>query len=186
MLAEANYNWSEIRRGLDRFMLFVILVLFVLGLVSIYSAGAGVRRLAAPYAVRQLAWGGVSIVAYIVVIRVGYQNFLRWSYSIYAVVIGVLVVLLVLGTASRGAQSWFRFGAVSFQPAELGKVALILFLSRFCTRYQPDNLKSLSFALILSGLSVALILLQPDLGSALVYGSIIFAVLTVAGTPGKY
>jgi rod shape determining protein RodA len=186
MLAEASYNWGEIRRGLDKFMLFVILVLFVLGLVSIYSADAGVRRSTAPYAVRQFAWGGVSIAAYVVVIRVGYQNFLKWSYSIYAVVIGVLAVLLVLGTTSRGAQSWFRFGAVSFQPAELGKVALILFLSRFCTRYQPDNLKRLASALILSGFSVAMILFQPDLGSTLVYGSIIFVVLTVAGTPGKY
>ncbi|MDR3254837.1 MAG: rod shape-determining protein RodA [Synergistaceae bacterium] len=186
MLAEPSYNWSEIRKGLDMLMLFVILVLFILGLVSIYSAGAGVRKSTAAYAVRQLAWGGVSIVAYAAVIRMGYQNFLKWSYSIYVITIGVLVVLLALGTASRGAQSWFRFGAVSFQPAELGKVALILFLARFCTRYQPDNLKRFVAALVMSGLSVAMILLQPDLGSALVYGLIIFVVLTVAGTPVKY
>ncbi|MDR1943625.1 MAG: rod shape-determining protein RodA [Synergistaceae bacterium] len=186
MLAEGGYNWSEIRKGLDRTMLLVIMVLLTLGLVSIYSAGAGVRRSTAVFAIRQMAWGGIGLAAYVVVLRVGYQNLLKLSYWIYAFALCVLCVLLLLGSSTRGAQSWFRFGAISFQPAELGKVALILFLSRFCSRNAPDNLKRLGAALILSGASVVLILLQPDLGSALVYGSIIFAMLTVAGTPGKY
>jgi rod shape determining protein RodA len=186
MLAESGYSWSEIRKGLDRFMLLVAFVLLAIGLVSIYSAGAGVRRSTVQYAIRQMAWGGVSIAAYVVVLRIGYQNFLKWSYWVYAAAISLLGVLLILGTASRGALSWFRFGSVSFQPAELGKVALILFLSRFCSRYPPDNLKRLVATLAMAGVSVVMILLQPDLGSALVYGSIIFAMITVAGTPGKY
>jgi rod shape determining protein RodA len=186
MLAESSYSWGEIRKGLDWPMLIAILALFALGLISIYSAGAGVRRSTAGYAIRQLAWGGVSLVAYVAVLRVGYQNFLKWSYTIYAFAFLMLCLLLVLGTTTRGALSWFRFGPVGFQPAELGKAALILFLSRFCSRYPPDALKPLAAALALSGFMVALILLQPDLGSALVYGSIIFAMITAAGAPGKY
>jgi rod shape determining protein RodA len=167
-------------------MCAAILILFALGLISIYSAGSGVRRSTADYAIRQLAWGGVSLLAYVAVLRIGYQNFLKWAYSIYALAFLTLCVLLALGTTTRGALSWFRFGPVGFQPSEFGKAALILFLSRFCTRYPPDILKRLFPALALSGVMVALILLQPDLGSALVYGSIIFAILVAADTPSKY
>ncbi|MDR1514465.1 MAG: rod shape-determining protein RodA [Synergistaceae bacterium] len=186
MLAETSYSWGEIRKGLDWSMCAVILLLFVLGLISIYSAGAGARRSTADYAIRQLVWGGVSLLAYVAVLRIGYQSFLRWAYTIYALAFLMLCVLLALGTATRGALSWFRLGSVGFQPAEFGKAALILFLSRFCTRYPPDIPKHLFLALLLSGVMVAMILLQPDLGSALVYGAIIFAILAAADTPPKY
>ena len=181
-----GYSWGEIRKGMDRPMVFIILVLFGLGLISIYSAGAGVRRSTTAFAVRQLMWGGVSLCVYVAVIRIGYQNFVRWSYGIYGATLASLLTLLVIGSASRGATSWFRFGSLSFQPAELGKAALILCLARFCSRYPPDTLKKLLGAFVIAGASVLLIIIQPDLGSALVYMTIIFAMLVVAGTPGKY
>ncbi len=185
-MLEFGYTWGEIRKGLDRTMLVVTLVLFGLGLLSIYSAGAGVRRSTALFAVRQLVWGGVGAVAYVAILRIGYQSFIRWGYWIYGLTLVVLAAVLVFGTAAKGAQSWFRIRSIGFQPAELGKVALILLLSRFCSRYPPDNLKKLFLALALACVSVLMILLQPDLGSTLVYGAIIFSMLVVAGTPGKY
>jgi rod shape determining protein RodA len=126
------------------------------------------------------------MTAFLVVLRIGYQNLLKWSYWIYLLTIGLLSALLITGSATRGAVSWFRFGSVGFQPAELGKVSLILFMSRFCSRYTPDNAARFLSALVLSGVSVVLILMQPDLGSALVYCLIIFAVLAASGAPGKY
>ncbi|MDR3332386.1 MAG: rod shape-determining protein RodA [Synergistaceae bacterium] len=186
MVQETCYGWGEIRRGLDKAMLLIVLSLFALGLVSIYSAGVGVRTSTALNALKQLSWGLVSAVAYVAVLRIGYQNFVRFSYWIYGGTLVLLMVLLLTGTVSRGAASWFRFGSVSFQPAELGKVSLILVLSRFCSRYPPDTLKKLASTLLIAGLGVVLILLQPDLGSSLVYCAIIFVILTVAGTPGKY
>jgi rod shape determining protein RodA len=59
-------------------------------------------------------------------------------------------------------------------------------MSRFCSRYPPDTLRRLAIAILLTGASVGLILLQPDLGSSLVYCAIIFAILTAAGAPVKY
>lgn len=185
-MLESGYTWGEIRKGLDRTMLVVTLLLFALGLLSIYSAGVGVRRSTTLFAVRQLAWGGVGAIAYLAILRIGYQAFVRWSYWIYGGTIVVLAAVLAFGTTAKGAQSWFRLGSIGFQPAELGKVALLLFLSRFCSRYPPDNVKKVFSALALACVSVLMILLQPDLGSTLVYGAVIFAMLVVAGTPGKY
>ncbi|MDR1884696.1 MAG: rod shape-determining protein RodA [Synergistaceae bacterium] len=186
MTLESGYGWGDIRRGLDRVMLVIILCLFALGLVSIYSAGVGVRVSTATNALKQATWGTMSALVYVAVLRIGYQNLVRMGYWIYGATLVLLIVLLVMGSASRGAVSWFRFGPFSFQPAELGKVSLILAMSRFCSRYPPDSLKKLAAALALAGESVILILLQPDLGSALVYGAIIFAILVVAGAPAKY
>jgi rod shape determining protein RodA len=186
MTREMSYSWGEIRKGMDRPMLFIVLLLFGLGLVSIYSAGAGVRRSTAVYAARQLMWGGVSFCVYVAVLRIGYHSFVRWSYGIYGATLASLVLLLAIGRVSRGAASWFRFGSIGFQPAEMGKVALIICLARFCSRYPPDTIKKLLGALAASGASVLLILMQPDLGSSLVYMTIIFAMLVVAGAPGKY
>jgi rod shape determining protein RodA len=160
--------------------------LFALGVVSIYSAGKGVRSSTVVFVVRQLIWGGASAAVYIVILRVGYRNFIRLGFWLYAFTFFCLVVLFFKGVASKGAVRWFRFGVISFQPAELGKVSLILFMSRFCARRPPENIKNLILTLAMCGSSVIMILLQPDLGSALVYIAIIFAILAVAGTPVKY
>jgi rod shape determining protein RodA len=186
MLQESMYSWSEIRSGLDKTMTAVTCALFALGLVSIYSAGMGVRSSTLVFVARQSVWACVSAVVYVVILRVGYRNFVRLSYWAYGATLAVLVALDAVGAVSKGAVRWFHVGGVSFQPAELGKVTLILFLSRFCSRHKPDSLKNLGAALALTGASVLMVLLQPDLGSALVYAAIIFAVLVVAGTPGKY
>jgi len=185
-MLESGYTWGDLRRGIDRAMLAVTLLLFALGLLSIYSAGAGVRHASSAFAVRQLAWGGVGACAYALILRVGYQRFLRWAGWIYGATLLTLAALLAFGAVAKGAQSWFRVGSIGFQPAELGKVALILFLARFCSRYPLENVKNLFAAIFFSGASIVLILLQPDLGSTLVYGTIVFAMLVVAGAPGKY
>ena len=186
LLPEVGYNWGEIRAGLDRVMLVLTCALFALGIVSIYSAGKGVRSSTLVFVTRQLVWGGVSAVVYVVILRVGYRNLVRLSLWLYAGTLLCLVVLDIRGIASKGAVRWFQFGRINFQPAELGKVTLILFMSRFCSRRPPDNVKNLAVALAVSGVSVSMILLQPDLGSALVYVAIILAILAVAGTPVKY
>jgi rod shape determining protein RodA len=186
MLPEAGYTWGEIRSGFDRIMLFLALMLLALGLLSIYSAGMEVRTPTLVYVLRQSMWAGVSALIYVIILRVGYRNFVRLGYWMYGVTLIILLALDVIGVMSKGVERWFRFGGVGFQPAELGKVTLILMLSRFCRRHPPENVKNLASVLVLSGISVLMILLQPDLGSALVYVAIIFAVLTVGGTPGKY
>ncbi|MDR0653955.1 MAG: rod shape-determining protein RodA, partial [Synergistaceae bacterium] len=186
LLPEVGYSWSEIRAGLDRIMVVLICALFALGIVSIYSAGKGVRSSTIMFVARQLVWGGVSAAVYVIILRVGYRNFVRLSFWLYAGTVLCLIVLDIRGIASKGAVRWFQLGRINFQPAELGKVTLILFMSRFCSRRPPENVKNLAATLAICGVSVFMILLQPDLGSALVYVAIIFAILAVAGTPVKY
>ncbi|MCL2684573.1 MAG: rod shape-determining protein RodA [Synergistaceae bacterium] len=186
MLPEVGFNWSEIRSGVDRVMIAVTCTLLFIGLVTIYSAGRGVRSSTVMYVARQSVYAVVSAFVYVCILRVGYRNLVRLSYWFYGVTLIILFALDAMGVVSKGAVRWFQIGGFSFQPAELGKVTLILFMSRFCSRRPPDNIKNLAAVLVLTGICVMMILFQPDLGSALVYVAIIFSVLAVAGTPGKY
>lgn len=180
------YSWGEIRKGMDRPMFFAVAVLFALGLLSIYSSDTGVRRTAAVFTMRQFIWGCISFSVYAAIVRFGHARLVEWSYAGYTATLALLAVLVMIGQFTRGAASWFKLASVSFQPAELGKVTLILCLAKFFSKHPPKDLRTTASALAIAGLSVMLVLAQPDLGSSLVYLAIIFSMLVVAGAPGRY
>lgn len=98
----------------------------------------------------------------------------------------MFLMLLVLGHTSKGAQSWFNLGFFRIQPSEFGKIAFALALAKLCTAVTPQEKRGIIYALALSGLFIGPIMLQPDLGSALVYSVIMFSVLVAAGAPAKF
>ena len=103
------------------------------------------------------------------------------------VVVMLVAVLTPLGTAVRGAQSWFSVGPFQLQPAEFGKLALILSLAAYCAAHRGDlDLRRLLTGLVLFAVPAALILLQPDLGSTLVYVAGTMGILLVAGARPRH
>jgi len=101
---------------------------------------------------------------------------------------GALAITLVIGTGAGtaiGVKSWIRIGGFGFQPSEFAKIATILMLARVLSqRKEPlTSLRDLLLPSVLVGLPLALIMLQPDLGTALAFGGILFAILFWAGTP---
>ena len=105
-----------------------------------------------------------------------------------ALVLGLLVFVLVpfapasLVTPRNGARAWIALGAFDLQPSELAKIAFILCLSQWLSiRASPRSLRSLIVPALLFIVPVALIVLEPDLGSALLFGPTLFAILVVAG-----
>jgi rod shape determining protein RodA len=97
--------------------------------------------------------------------------------------VGLIVLVLVLGTAARGSRRWIELPFFTFQPSELGKVLLIVALSAFAidTARRASERRRTVRVLALGLLPALLVLVQPDLGTALVYGVITLAVLFVAG-----
>lgn len=160
-------------------------VLFLVGVVTIWSAAGGGSR-GLYFAGRQLAFGGVALVGIALLWLVDFDWICRFSPLFYLLGCLVLVALLGLGYVAKGAQSWMNIGAFRFQPSEFVKPALALFLAAWCTTFEPQNLKGFLSALALGLVGAALVLVQPDLGSALVYGVITFTALAVAGAPAKY
>ena len=117
-----------------------------------------------------------------------YRALKDYTGLLYIVACSVLVAVLFFGSSIRGTSSWFDFGFFNFQPSELVKVAAIIILAKYLSKasnYLKDFKKIVASGIYIS-LLVTLIILQPDLGSALVVVFIWFSMLLVSGIKKKY
>lgn len=139
---------------------------------------------------RQVAWLGVSSIAFIFFLGFDARIFRRSSVAlaVYGAICVMLLSLFAVGTVAKGAQSWFRLGSFGFQPVEFAKLALMLLLAKYFSRRQSEVkdfrhiVASGAYALGLFGL----VLVQPDFGGALIIFSIWFGMTLVAGLSRKH
>jgi rod shape determining protein RodA len=136
------------------------------------------------YVVRQSIYAVVGVALMLAVGRVDYSRFRELRVGIYTAMVGLIVLVLALGTAARGSRRWIELPFFTFQPSELGKVLLVVALAAFAidtARRVSERRRTLRI-LALGLLPALFVLLQPDLGTAIVYGVITLAVLFIAGT----
>lgn len=177
------------RLGVDRPLLALVALLLAFGLLILYSAGqTDVPSFAAQGAwERQLIWIGVGVV----IAGIGFRSsprLLEWaSVPVYAVAILLLLLTLAVGRGAgtaAGTKSWLYIGGHAIgQPAEFAKLAVLLMLARHLSglREAPETLRELLPSVVIAGVPALLVLAQPDLGSALVFGGILVAMLFWAG-----
>ena len=172
----------------DRQLLLVSAGLILFGLLTLYSAGqTDVPTRAAGVWHRQFVWVGIGMVAAIVVFHVS-PRLMEWLAPVlYGVSLVLLVLVLLVGTGAGTAQSsssWLSIGGHQIgQPSELAKVATVLMLARYLSgrREPPRSLRDLVGPGIIVGIPFLLVLKQPDLGSAIVFMGIAFAMLFWSG-----
>ena len=135
------------------------------------------------YVVRQSIYAVVGIALMLAVARVDYSRFRELRVGIYTAMVGLIVLVLALGTAARGSRRWIELPFFTFQPSELGKVLLVVALAAFAidTARRTSERRRTLRVLALGALPALIVFLQPDLGSALVYAVITLAVLFIAG-----
>ena len=187
MAEKFHTSWADVRSYTDWAMVLVTLVLFCCGLAAIYSASASFASgdAVSGFVVRQCVWGALGACAYLAVVKLDYRNAMRFAWPMFGAMLAMLALLLIIGHTAKGAQSWFNLGFFRFQPSELGKVVFALVMAKLCTALPPYTVKGLAAALAAAGSIMALVMLQPDLGSTLVYAVMLAAVLIAAGTPVK-
>ncbi len=176
------------RSGLDTPLLLVVTALLGLGLATLYSAGqTDFPTIAASIWQRQLVWLGVGVVGAVFTFRVS-PRILEWlTPFVYVGAIVLLVVTLFFGVGAgtaAGTKSWLAIAGVRFgQPAELAKLATILMLARHLAgrREPPRSAFELIPSGAIVGIPLLLVALQHDLGSALVFPGILFAMLFWVG-----
>jgi rod shape determining protein RodA len=170
----------------------VVLLLAVAGiatcsLVTIRAATAGGSN---PnfYLERQAVFFAMGAVVSLIVARVDYSRLRPGKWFIYGGLLLSIFAVMGLGTVAKGAQRSIPLGAFQLQPSELGKVLLILVLGAFVTdRARELNARDTTARVMLLALfPAALVMIQPDLGSSLVYVAIVLAVLFFAGTPARH
>ncbi len=175
-------------RGIDLWLLAGVLGLLVLGIVLVYSSSA-VYALkkhgdSAYFLKRQLVFVAIGAGALWFGAITDYRWIKRWTYPILAFSLFLLIAVLFLGGRINGAQRWFILGPLSFQPVELAKLSLIAFLAYSLTK-KAHRIRTFTVGfvphILVAAIMMGLLLLQPDLGSAIVLGLTTMGLLYVAG-----
>lgn len=174
----------------DRPLFFVSLALVTYGIAIVYSAGqTDVPSSVTNLWLHQIAWLVIGALLGVLVARVS-PRVIEWAAPLlYSLGLAILLVLLAVGSGggtAASSKSWLRLGGMNIgQPAELAKLTTVLMLARYLAglRAAPANLRALIVPTLIAAVPAGLVMLQPDLGSALVFAGILFAMLFWAGTP---
>ncbi len=170
-------------------LVLVTLGLVAFGLVMVYSASSARGLIAsddpAYYLKRQALYALVGLVALVLLSRTDFRKLRHVGGPMLAVALFLLVAVLVIGTSVNGAKRWIPLGAFSFQPSELAKLGLALWLgARLARKPAPRSLGELAKPVgLVVCLVCGLIVVEPDLGTAIAIVIMVAAMLVVSGTP---
>ncbi|MDX2022346.1 MAG: putative lipid II flippase FtsW [Deltaproteobacteria bacterium] len=180
-------------RGPDRILCGAVLCLCAVGVVMVFSAGAmfAAKRYGdwTFFLKREVMYAGLGVAAFAIALRTDYVLYRRLTYPMLFGSVALLVAVLIIGSRAGGAIRWFRLGPLSFQPSEVAKFALVVYLAALLAR-KAEKVKQLWVGflppLIVTAILMALLLKQPDLGTAAIFGFVALAMLFVAGTRTSY
>src|SRR3989304_1376331 len=178
------------KRRLDIILLFAALALVGVGIVMVYSTSAIIAgdRFGDPYYFlrRQALYAAVGFVLMIVMMLFPYDSLKWFAYPIVIVSVLFLIAVLIPGIGHRagGAMRWLKFQFFSFQPSEFAKLGLVVFLAHLLAK-KEEKIRSFSFGflppVLLSGLVIALVMIEPDFGAAFFLTAMVFLFLFVSG-----
>jgi cell division protein FtsW len=174
----------------DMWLFATMVVLLSIGIVMVYSASAimAADRFHDPYFFlkKQLFWALLGSICLLGALRVDYRRLekLQWPILVVAGVLLVLVLVPPFAQPINGTRRWLRLGPVSFQPAELAKLALVVYLAAYLARRRDeltDFRRGVVPPLAVAGALAMLVLVQPDLGNCLTLIVVTFGLLFLAG-----
>ncbi len=169
----SNFDW-----------VFLLLILLVCGMAyfNLYSAAYPPKTWGMPLYLKQVYLLLFGFFGFTFLIGFDYQELHSWNYPMYVLIVILLVVAhFLLGTSAGGAQRWINLGVLKLQPSEPAKLMLVITLASYYSRNEilgGYKLKDLAVPILLTAVPFLLIMLQPDLGTALMLG-IIFVSMTV-------
>lgn len=176
-------------RPADRWLIGIVLILSFFGVLMVYdsSVAIAIRDFGNQYyyAREQLKWLGIGIVAMVVLSRIDYHTWYRFALP---AIIGVMVLLIAVfipgfGVRALGAHRWLNFGIFILQPAEAAKLVLILYLGAWLSVKEK---KRFGAFLLLTGSIFGLVMLEPDLGTAVIIAGTALVMYFLSGAPIKH
>jgi cell division protein FtsW len=168
-----------------------VAALLALGMVMLYSASmadvtrhnAIMAQVGARYLMMQLVWCVLGLAACVVATLVDYRSLKRVWWLPLSIAV-VLLALVLTRPEINGARRWFSFGVVHFQPSEFAKIALIIALAWYGEHFQrqmPLLKRGILIPSLMIGVTMALILVEPDVGNGLLLGAVSGSLLLIAG-----
>ena len=175
----------EYHRG-DIFLLSVVLFLVFVGVVMVFSASAIVSHekfdTSYLFLIKQIIWTVMGVFLMLVLARIDYNKLQKFSRPLMVFSFSLLVLVLLI--ESGEIKRWLKFGMVNFQPSEMAKICLILYIADVLDRKGSklqDFKKGLLPILAVAGIFLILIYAEPDLGTAVILGLVVLAMLFMGG-----
>lgn len=174
------------KREIDYILIISVIAVIAIGVVSIYSAGAGTEH--ANLWMKQIFWTVVGLGIMTVVMFIPPRLFFSFSNIIYILLLTSLLAVIFFGSYRMGAKRWIVLGPYQLQPSEFGKLFLVFVLAKFYGRKNIDwsKLRNLGYGAIITLIPAFLVFRQPDLGTSLVYIAIYISMMFAAGVPIYY
>ena len=181
---------GSVFRGWDRFdylIVFAALALVTLGLLLIYSGSkptyTGPEGSFSNPVVKQAVFAVIGVCVMLLVSKLDYHYLTHYAWILYVIGLISLVAILGVGHDAYGSKRWFDLGPIQVQPSEFAKLATILALSRFFSEHGGDakDLRTLLLSLLIVAPVAALVFVEPDLGTTIVFLAIWLGVVIVAG-----
>lgn len=164
---------SKLNEKIDLAILLPSILLMIFGLLAIYSSTVNHPTASGNFN-KQFFWFFLSLAAAIIAYLLPHRTYRLLAVPSYIISIAMLALVLVMGKTVYGSKSWLGIGSLGMQPSEFAKIGLILFLAYWIPRKQTDinTVKDLVITLAAGLTPIFLILLQPDMGTAIVFGLI--------------
>jgi cell division protein FtsW len=169
---------------------FLVAVFNLLGLVMVMSASSVVALdeygSSWYFVSRQAAWAAVGTVALVVLAKLDYHRWRRYSGAFVLVALALLAVVLPIGTGTNGATRWIGVGPLTFQPSELAKLALLVWVADLLARraaYMHNPRATLRPVIVVLAAMATLVMLEPNLGTTIVLAAIALTLCYVGGAP---
>lgn len=184
--------WSRFKK-LDWVLIGSVLALCAISLLELWSVdkGALAAGRASDFFVRQGIFLAIGLLAMLFLALVDaqiYRNYSLFLVLLYFLSLVLLVLLVIFGQKIRGTAGWFRFGEFGFAPVELAKFAVILILAKYFSGRHVEvyRVRHIIISGLYAGLPIALVLLQPDLGSAIVLAAVWLGVVLLSGMKQRH
>ena len=168
-------------RDFDWALLGMVLALCTISVLEIYSAT--LRTKFATFHNRQIVFIAVGMILMFILAKIDYHRLIDWAPWAYGVCLVALIAVKLVGHKALGARRWIQIGPMQFQPSEWVKLVLILMVARYFANLGGRNLtwRDIFKALAMVGVPMLLVLIQPDLGTTLIYAPILVAGLFLGG-----
>ena len=162
-----------------------LLAIALLGTLTLYSAMHGsTPEGGMPPHQKQLIWWGLGLMGILIVVLIDYRHMEHYAYAIYAFSLLLLVYVLVMGRSISGARRWIELGPIQFQPSELIKITMTLALAKYFQHHAKQsryNLFELVVPFFIFLAPFVLVLLEPDLGTAILLLLLFFSIVLFFG-----
>jgi rod shape determining protein RodA len=176
-------------KSIDWFIIINVLLLNAIGLIVIRGVAAHPELREPNLFMKQLIASVIGLVVMVILMIIDYKDLKILGILVYVATFALLVLVLIIGEGKEetGTQGWIRIGRFSLQPSEPGKVAMVIALAYFFDKIRQEK-RFLYYILLLgsAGLLIGLVMMQPDLGTAVVYIFIFLVMLFISGIKYRY